>query len=303
MIHIEWCFFGVFAIECLLRYLWSGYMKQARPRSLSLFVCVVVAMICHALEVWRETSGSRHFWKCFGKMVTIASWTRVVDLVASCSCFETVCGNAKFWWIWKNVFGAFCKVFESVAGVIRLVTCDWRPHRAYSFGAKWFFGIRLHRVRVFLLLLVALDLSIASAMKGHSFRFSRIFRAGFLFLHLTDIRFVICTILLVFCPFFLFESNGWNELNDIGLVVVKGGIFSFWSIASRRWSNCVCFTYVSRPFLLESVRYILHCFSPRNLLSVWIVCFFSKILSIFREFQHFPSFLAFSENFNIFKVY
>ena len=61
MIHIEWCFFGVFAIECLLRYLWSGYMKQARPRSLSLFVCVVVAMICHALEVWRETSGSRHF--------------------------------------------------------------------------------------------------------------------------------------------------------------------------------------------------------------------------------------------------
>ena len=60
--------------------------------------------------------------------------------------------------------------------------------RFYSFGRKWFFGERLHIVRCILLCILFLDLSIATILNGHSFRFSRVCRPLFLMLFVRDLR-------------------------------------------------------------------------------------------------------------------
>ena len=60
--------------------------------------------------------------------------------------------------------------------------------RFYSFGSQWFFSIDLHVMRVLFLFLFGLDLIIATASNGHSFRFSRVLRPMFLILFINSLR-------------------------------------------------------------------------------------------------------------------
>jgi len=87
---------------------------------------------------------------------------------------------------WKNSTMIFIGV-EWALLFFHMMECGLR---LYSFGKRWFFDYNKHRLRVLLILIVFLDLTIASATDAKYLRFSRPIRPLFLFCHSSTLTLV-----------------------------------------------------------------------------------------------------------------